>query len=98
MYTLSLDQNFAPFLDEHFRWNKKSAADPHRGLASDDDNVPEDRRRTATQKTVQLELMLGQIANFCPVVSRNTIVKTAERHLATSSSTLWVPVIGRTFS
>ena len=78
MYTLSLDQNFAPFLDEHFRWNKKSAADPHRGLASDDDNVPEDRRRTATQKTVPLELMLGQIANFCPVVSRNTIVKTAE--------------------
>ena len=60
MYNLALDQNFAPFLDEHFRWNKKSAADPHRGLASGNDNVPEDQRCYATQESVQLELTLGQ--------------------------------------
>ena len=31
-YTLSLDQNFAPFLVDRFTWNKKTAADPLRGL------------------------------------------------------------------
>ena len=66
-----MDQNFAPFFD----WQKKSAADPLRGLTDDVDPIPEAQRRTAAQKVTQLELMLGQIANFCPVTSRNTIVK-----------------------
>ena len=30
---------------------------------------------TAEQRAAQLELMLGQIANFCPVISRNSITK-----------------------
>ena len=34
-----------------------------------------DIRRTAHQKNASLELMLGQIANYCPVIARNTIVK-----------------------
>ena len=33
------------------------------------------RRRTAAQKVTQLELLLGQIANYCPIISRNIIVK-----------------------
>ena len=32
-------------------------------------------RRTAAQKLTHLELMLGQKANYCPVISRNIIVK-----------------------
>lgn len=36
------------------------------------------------QKVNMLELMLGQIANYCPVISRNTIVK----HL-TSVDQIW---------
>ena len=33
------------------------------------------QRRTAQQKVNMLELMLGQIANYCPIISCNTIVK-----------------------
>ena len=46
--------------------------------------MPEARRRTAAQKNVHLELMLGQIANFCPVILRNTIVKNR-----TSVKSIW---------
>ena len=40
--------------------------------------------RTALQQVYMLELMLGQIANYCPVISRNTIVKNS-----TSLSCIW---------
>jgi hypothetical protein len=36
------------------------------------------------QKNATLELMLGQIANYCPVISRNTIVKNS-----TSLNDIW---------
>ena len=37
--------------------------------------VPEAQQLTAAQKNAHLDLLLGQIANFCPVISRNSIVK-----------------------
>ena len=74
-YILSLDSNFAPFLIDDSRWTKKSAANLNRGLHADGENVAEAQRKTAAQKVIQLELMLGQIANYCPIISRNTIVK-----------------------
>ena len=37
--------------------------------------IPLSKRRTAQQKVNFLELMLGQIANYCLVISRNTLVK-----------------------
>ena len=83
-YTLSLDRNFAPFLVEGVQWPKKSNADPLRGFEDDNDDVPAATRRTAHQKCAHLELMLGQIANFCPVVSRNTITKNS-----TSLASIW---------
>ena len=54
---------------------KKSKTEPLRGFTNDGSAVPENKRRTAQQKTNMLELMLGQIANYCPIISRNTIVK-----------------------
>ena len=39
---------------------------------------------TAIPQTYMLHLMLGQIANFCPVISRNTIAKNS-----TSLSGIW---------
>ena len=83
-YTLSLDPNFATFLLEDTTWLRKTNAAPLRGLANDEEDVPQARRHTAAQKATHLELMLGQIANFCPVISRNTIVKNA-----TSMRTIW---------
>ena len=83
-YFLSLDANFAPFLAHNFRWLKKSSTAPNIGLEPDGDDVPTTRRRTAFQKNLHLELMLGQIANFCPVISRSSIVKNS-----TSISSVW---------
>ena len=83
-YVLSLDANFAAFLVEGVEWEKKTRAAPQRGLANDGDDVPVAQRRTADQKLIHLELMLGQIANYCPVISRNTIVKNS-----TSLENVW---------
>ena len=73
-YTLSLDPLFAGFLLEGVTWAKKSKTNPTRGLADDTDGLPKETRLTAAQKVNHLELLLGQIANYAPVIARNTIV------------------------
>ena len=83
-YTLSLDPNFAPYLIDGVTWSKKTTTAPLRGFEDDNEPIPEAQRRTAAQKVTQLELLLGQIANYCPVISRNTIVKNS-----TSLTTIW---------
>ena len=70
---LKNDKNFVPFLDA--TWQKQTTANPRRGLTDDGTAVPEAKRLTAAQKNAHLDLLLGQIANFCPVISRNSIVK-----------------------
>ena len=72
-YILSLDNNFAPFLDANITWTKKSRIDANRGFI--DDPITSLSRRSAIQKVTDLEMMLGQIANYCPVITRNTIIK-----------------------
>ena len=84
LYIFSLDHNFARYLADGFTWQRKTAANPNRGLVADVAPVPEAQRRTAPQKSVQLDLLLGQIANYCPIISRNTIVKNS-----TSLPTIW---------
>lgn len=84
IYTLSLDANFAPFVTDGATWQKKCVANPHRGFTDDADGVPAAQRRTAVQKATMLDLMLGQIANYCPIISRNIIVKNS-----TSLGTVW---------
>ena len=83
-YTLSLDPNFAGFLVDDVTWLKKTNAQPLRGFQNDGEDVAEANRRTAAQKCTHLELMLGQIANYCQVISRNTIVKNS-----TSIKSIW---------
>ena len=84
VYTLSLDSNFALFLADSTTWGKKTKTQPLRGLTDDGETVPLSKRRTARQKVNFLELMLGQIANYCPVISRNTLVKNS-----TSIQSVW---------
>ena len=81
VYTLSLDSNFTPFLADGTTWGKTQ---PLRSLTDDGETVPLSKRRTARQKGNFLELMLGQIANYCPVISRNILVKNA-----TSIQSVW---------
>ena len=83
-YGLSLDRNFAAFIQEGVEWEKKSRNNPNRGFDDDGEEVAVAQRRTAAQKVIHLELMLGQIANYCPVISRNTIVKNS-----TSLENVW---------
>ena len=83
-YTLSLDSSFSPYLQPGVTWKKKTRENPLRGFEDDEDDVPAPKRLTAVQKSATLDLMLGQIANFCPVISRNTITK-----LSTSLGEIW---------
>lgn len=69
---------------DNFTWTKKNPTNPTRGLIYDDEAVPEASRRTSAQKLAHLELMLGLIANYCPIISRNSIIK-----LSTSVNTIW---------
>ena len=75
IYILSLDINFTPFLSDGVTWQKKTAATPTRGLVDDVAPIPADQRKSATMKNTHLDLMLGQIANYCTVIARSTIVK-----------------------
>ena len=45
---------------------------------------PKRQQRTANVKAADLHLMLGQIANFCPIIARNTFEKNS-----TSLSDVW---------
>ena len=84
LYTLALDPNFAPFLVENFSWEKKTRNAQFRGLVNDGEDVPQANRKTREQKLRLLELMLGQIANYCPVIARNSIIKNS-----TSLNSIW---------
>ena len=57
---------------------------PNRGLKPNGNNIPTTRRHTAFQKNLHPELMLGQIANFSPVISCSSIVKNS-----TSIRSVW---------
>ncbi len=85
IYTLSCDDKFTEFLVDDARWEKKTKANAKsRGFIGDGLGVEASKRRTAAQKVIDLELMLGQIANFCPVIARNSIV-----NHSTSLSQIW---------
>ena len=75
IFILNEDARFAPFLRPGVTWKKTSRSSANRGLSNDGDTVPEGERLTAAQKVVILDRMLGQIANYCPIISRNSIVK-----------------------
>lgn len=73
--TLSLDINFVPFLVDGITWLKKTKAQLLRGLKCNGKTVLLSWWLTAHQKANFLKLMLGQIANYCPIISCSTLVK-----------------------
>ena len=65
-YTLSLDPSFAPFLVVGSHWEKKTGHRPSEvSQTMGGKDVLEVHHRTAQQKVNMLELMLGQIINYC---------------------------------
>ena len=84
VFNLSLCPNFAVFLVDGATWERTSSSSATRGLTSDIAPVPEDDRHTAQQKVTYLNLMLDQIACYCPVISRNSI-----KNDSTSIDSVW---------
>ena len=86
-YTLSLDPAFKPFLADDVTWRKSTDPAPSRGF-TDTTQTDADGNTTVTEskesKCATLNLMLGQIANYCTVISRNQIIKNS-----TSLSNIW---------
>ena len=78
LYHLSLCNDFSSFLEGD--WLPQSVQ--NRGLT--DDPVGADNRKTAVQKKIMLERMLGLIAQFAPSLLRNEIIKRS-----TSLSWIW---------
>ena len=66
LYHLSLCNEFAPFLEETSTWSKSAV--PNRGLAATTE-------KTAVQRNITLDRMLGLIAQFVPTLLRNAIIK-----------------------
>jgi len=69
LYTLSLDSNFVQFLAKGVTWQMKTRTQTQWRRR------PNRRHCTVHQKVNFLELMLGQIASYCPIISRITLVK-----------------------
>ena len=70
-YHLSLNNEFAAYIDPASTWSKASVA--NRGLVSDANTVQ--NAKTAAQKNAVLEQMLGLVAQFAPSLLRNDIIK-----------------------
>ena len=100
VYVLSQDSGFSPFLVCGATWLKSTTAFPTRGLVDDGNETPEANRQTAAQKVTKLNLMLGQIANFCPIISRNTIIKKVNINIfnmAINKIPFWISIYRRSF-
>ena len=84
IYVLSMDSNFSPFLLDAATWERAGPNNPTRGLEDDVEPIPEARRKTAATKVLQLNLMLGQIANYATKITRGSITTNT-----TSVSDVW---------
>ena len=72
LYHLSLNNDFARFLQTE--WQKLSVA--NHGFVADADEIADVRaRKTALQKSILLDHMLGIIAQFAPSLLRNDIIR-----------------------
>ena len=84
IFYLNQEKSFTNFLKQDATWKKATKADPNRGFADDGAAVAEAVRQSAEQKVYALEMMLGQIANYAPIINRNTITKQS-----TSLKSVW---------
>ena len=71
LFLLSQCNEFAPYLESE--WSKHGVA--HRGLTNDPESVPAATRKTAAQKVIVLERMIGLVAGNAPNLLHNEIMK-----------------------
>lgn len=82
LFHLSTEIKFDTFLDTDFTWSAYSV--DNRGLIADAAEVPAASRMTARQRAAALQLMLGSIATYAPVIGRKFITQEA-----TSLNRVW---------
>ena len=89
IYGLKLNNDFKPYLADNVVFGKKSGRKPYRDLTDtvrleqetntvDGEQVTETVQvlvKSAVEKCVEVDLMLDQIANYCPNIPRNDITK-----------------------
>ena len=85
-YYLSLNDEFAPYLTSN--WQKSSVA--NHGLADDAEGA---NAKTAVQKAIVLDRMLGIVAQYSPSLLRNDISKKSTS-LDTYPKVLFFPTVG----
>ena len=73
LFNLDLDGTFEIFLGDDVTWEDESSA--HRGLRADP--AGQEGAKTARQKAAILHRLLGTIASYAPVISRQFITKEA---------------------
>ena len=85
LYHLSLCNDFAPYLETE--WSKQQVA--NRGFVDDTEAVQpvEANRKTAVQKKIVLNRILGIVAQFAPPLLRNEVIK-----CSTSLSWIWARI------
>ena len=76
-YTLCQDEKFSPFVAEGATWLKFTKTAPNRGLQ-------QVGSRSVADLLASLTSMLELIASYCPIVSRNSIVRNS-----TSLTSIW---------
>ena len=79
IYSLRQDQYFVPFLRQNIEWRKRKH-EPNFGLRALNG-------RSQEQRVADLENLLDNIANFCPVIKRKTIT-----HESDSLSSIWAAI------
>ena len=85
IYVLSLDSNFTPYLKAGVTWEKQTPTDEYRGFIDDGEEVTDAAaRKTKETKVTHLNMLLGQIANFASIISRNQLIKNS-----TSLNDVW---------
>ena len=72
IFHLTMDGSFEEFLEDNYTWNLASVA--HRGLSNDPAG---EGGKTAKQKEALLQLMLGSIASYAPVIPRKFVTREA---------------------
>ena len=72
LYNLRLDGEFKEYLESGYKFGKKSNATPLRELKPSGTG---DTLKTAETKCAEVDMMLSQISQFCPVIPHNDIVR-----------------------
>ena len=76
LYILSLESKFALYLQPDAQWAKYTTTNPNRGYTDDagaSSTPPTGLKKE--EKVKNLQLFLGQIANYATIISRNQIVR-----------------------